>query len=180
MVDHITATLVLAYEFLFTIAPVHQEQLFEIEVGRRRRRRRTYFQDYLVSRENTFHDSWGSSMAVFYFFVVVISTIAYPFSSQNYIITIAFGLAILFLRIVVINESNLALTKKRLSIPDLIVALVLAIGAVALFIADSWFYWLPHSLWHALINIAILFYTMALTKTHPLHYSLASRIICYH
>lgn len=180
MIDHITATLVLAYQFLFTIAPVYSEELYEMNSLEGRRKRRTYFQDYLVSRENTFHDSWGSSMAVFYFFTVVISTIAYPFSSQNYVITIAFGLAIVFLQIVVINESNLDLTKKRLSIPDLIFALVLFIGAVILFIVDSWFYWLPHSLWHALVNIALLFYAMALTKAHPLHYSLASRIICYH
>jgi predicted membrane channel-forming protein YqfA (hemolysin III family) len=164
MIDHISATMVIAYVFIFTIAPSHPNK-------QRRADKDTYYHTHVSSRENTFHDTWGSSIAIAYFFIIVLSTLAYPYSSQNYIIALIFGVAALFLQLIVIDECRLHPVKDRLSVPDLIAGIIFFLIAFLCFVLDSWLYWLPHSLWHAFVNVGLFFYFAGLTKNHPLHYS---------
>lgn len=169
MIDHISATMVIAYVFIFTIGPSRPNK-------QKRADKDTYYHSHVSSRENTFHDTWGSSIAIAYFFIIVLSTLAYPYSSQNYIIALIFGLAALYLQLVVIDECQIRVTKDRLSLPDLIIGIVLFVIAGLCFFLDSWLYWLPHSLWHAFVNVGLWFYFAGLTKNHPFHYSPANLI----
>lgn len=172
LIDHISATMVIAYVIIFTVAPSKPLK------KRRRDMKDTYYHQYIAtSGENTFHDTWGASIAVAYFFIIVLSTLAYPYSSQNYIIALVFGLAAIFLQLVVINEGNVTPVKERLSVPDLIVAIILFALAAVCFFVDAWLYWLPHSLWHAFVNIALYFYFVGLTRSHPYHYSIFNQCL---
>lgn len=171
MVDHITATMDLAYLFLFTISVfcLVNEKYSTIPT---RRYKKSYYHTHLSLGENTFHDSWGAAVFVVYFFVVVLSTIDNPYSSQNYIVAVVFGLAIIFVQVFVINEARLNRAKDIVSVPELIGALILFVVSMVCFFIDGWLYWLPHSFWHALAGVGMLLYTIALTKHHPRHYPL--------
>jgi predicted membrane channel-forming protein YqfA (hemolysin III family) len=133
---------------------------------------KSYYYTNIYKEENSVYDAWSAAIVYLYLFVVVAATTAHPFSMQSFLIVIAFGMAVILMKIVVIDEGCPEPVLERLSIPDLVTGLVLVAVGLLFFVLDSWMlYQYFHSLWHFFSALGIYFYAAGITKNTPLHHS---------
>lgn len=107
--------------------------------------------------------AWWVSLTIAYIFVVIFAVSSHPFSLQAFIVIIAFGLAAVFFRIVVLEGGDARDFAERLSVPDLVVGVILFAISLVFFMLDGYMYWLFHSLWHTLSGIGLFFYICGLS-----------------
>jgi hypothetical protein len=115
---------------------------------------------------------WTNAITYTYLFVVILSTVCHPFSMQNNLIVLSVGMAIVFIKLTVIDNGDPESFLARISLPDLIVGLVLIAIALVYFVLDGYiYYWQFHSLWHAFSSVGIYFYAAGITKDLLFSYS---------
>ena len=91
---------------------------------------------------------------------------------QAFIIDILFGLSLIFLKIVVIDEGRPTNMMQRVSAPDLIVGIILLTISLIFYVSDTWYYyWILHSLWHLFSFIGAYFFLIGLSKNTKFWYS---------
>ena len=135
-------------------------------------RRRSYYYQELYREENTVRDAWSATIVYCYIFVAVNATLAHPFSMQSFLIVIAFGLGVVFFKVVVIDDGQISHNAESVSVPDVLIGIALVSVSLIFFVLDSWFYyWIFHSLWHAFSFTGVYFYGMGLSKGLPNFYS---------
>jgi hypothetical protein len=133
-----------------------------------------YYYSHLYIEENSVYDAWSGAIIYCYIFVAVQATLNHPFSMQAFIIVIAFGLGVVFFKIIVIDGGDISDVVERVSVPELVTGVVLIALSLVCFVLDGifpdWYWWL-HSLWHTLSFIGVYFYALGLTKNIPYWYS---------
>src|SRR6202012_3613813 len=103
---------------------------YEQQRSRRRLwREKTPYRDQII-------EAWTASVVYVYFFVVVLATLSHNFSIQSFIIALAFGLAAVVFKILVLDEGDPRDLRERLSLPDLIVGVVLLAVGIVFFVLD--------------------------------------------
>ncbi len=187
--DHISAPSMMAMLVLFIVNPVTTKRMVQLSEKRLRRLvhslrdnsgrqglfdgdRMAAWHDARERKPRLRHDeltqAWSTSITYVYIFVIVLATLTHNFSMQAFIIAIAFGLAAVFFKLVVLEEGNPRDLSQRLSLPDLLVGLALIGLSLVFFVLDSYvLYWIMHSLWHALSGIGACFYIAGLSAHTP-------------
>lgn len=131
----------------------------------------------VFARDAALNFKWTAGITWAYIIIVFLSTICHPYSMQHNLIVIAFGLCVILIKIVVIDNGNPENIQRRISVPDLIVGLVLIAISLVYFVLDGFFYyWQFHSLWHTFSYIGVYFYAAGITKGLPGAYSPVGRI----
>lgn len=126
---------------------------------------------------NTFYDAWMAVTTYCYLFLVILATFAHPFSMQNFIIVISFGLAVVFLKLLIIDECRPENLDERISLPDLIIGVILIGISLVFFVLDSWvLYWIFHSLWHIFSFVGVYFFIIGMTNDVETDYSPSMRL----
>ena len=124
------------------------------------------------TESDQFYDAWISVTTYCYIFLVILATFAHPFSMQNFVIVISFGLSIVFIKLVIIDECRPENLEERISLPDLIVGTILIGISLIFFVLDSWLlYWIFHSLWHAFSFSGVYFFIVGMTNDTKPAYS---------
>jgi hypothetical protein len=182
MGDHVTSGSMIAMVTVFTVtpvtlgvvAPLYEKRLKHIlrelrdhsgENGLFAADRIARWQENRNSalRHDELSQAWWVSLTVAYIFVVVFAVFSHPFSLQAFIIIIAFGLAAVFFRLVVLEHGDARDFAERLSVPDLVVGVIFFAISLVFFMLDGYMYWLFHSLWHMLSGIGLFFYICGLS-----------------
>lgn len=197
MLDHMSAPAMMAMLVLFIINPRTTALIVEFYERRLRRLRReqlttgarwlgdsfpelgdvraSHYSVYGAPRYdevNELYDTWSATITYAYIFVVILATFAHPFSMQNFVIVIAFGLAAVFFKIVVIDEGNPRQIEKRVSVVDLVAGVLLIAVSLVFFVLDSYVaYWYLHTLWHVLSFVGVYFFCAGLSRNTPTFYS---------
>lgn len=113
---------------------------------------------------DTFYDAWLAITTYCYIFLVILATFAHPFSMQNFVIVISFGLSVVFLKFIIIDECRPENLDERISLPDLILGIILICISLIFFVLDSWvLYWIFHSLWHMFSFLGVYFFIIGMT-----------------
>ncbi len=191
MLDHMSAPAMMAMLILFLVNPRTTSLIVEFYERQLRRARRplavsarwlgpedqraSHYAVYgapTYQAANELYDAWTATITYSYLFVVVLATFAHPFSMQNFIIIIAFGLAAIFFKIVVIDEGNPRQIEKRLSLQDLVVGVLLIGVSLIFFVLDSYIcYAYLHTMWHVLSFVGVYFFCAGLSRNTPTFYS---------
>lgn len=193
MLDHMSAPAMMAMLILFIVNPRTTAIIVEMYERRLKRLRRDQLamgtrwlgdlpdqkgSNYTVygarqyGESNELYDTWSATITYTYIFVVILATFAHPFSMQNFIIVIAFGLAAVFFKIVVIDEGNPRQIEKRVSVADLVAGVLLIAVSLVFFVLDSYVcYWFLHTLWHVLSFVGVYFFCAGLARNTPTFYS---------
>ena len=134
-------------------------------------REKSYYATSVSREEYTVHDTWSATVVYCYIFVAVNATLAHPFSMQSFLIVVAFGIGVLFFKVIVIDDGHIAHNTETVSLPDVIVGIALIVVSLVCFFLDAWVYWVFHSIWHALSFTGVFFYGMGLCKGLPNYFS---------
>ena len=189
--DHISAPAMMAILILFIVTPLATQSALRLNKKRLKRlmhslrdysgddrvfaadnmaawyeqqkKRRRLWRERTPERDQIV-EAWTASVMYIYFFVVVLATLSHNFSIQSFIITLAFGLAAVVFKIIVLDEGDPSDLRERISLPDLIVGVVLLAIGIVFFVLDSYvMYWLMHSFWHVFGGIGAGFYLAGLS-----------------
>ena len=184
--DHISALTMALMLMIFTVnsrskevvLATHRRAIRLLSIGKNVFEERESDGITLGGEDNSVYDLWSSSIVIFTMVVIVGATIAHPVSMQAFIIAIAFGLGIIYYKIVILDRGIVEPLEERVSAPDLIIGIVLLVISLVFFVLDSFvFYWGLHPLWHALSGIAVPFYASGVSKGSPHHYSIVEYLI---
>lgn len=120
---------------------------------------------YSKEEPNTLSNAWDVYSLFTLLFVVILSTLAHPFSMQAFIIVICFGLAIVFYKIVIIEEGVPVNMYQRVYLPDLVLGVVMLFISLVFYVLDSYVaYPYFHSLWHILSFLGGYYMTIGLSR----------------
>lgn len=132
-----------------------------------------YYNQVAHREENMIYDAWTAFTTMTLFFITVLSALAHPFSSQAFIIVIFFAILVLVFKISLIDEGYPVNMADRVSLPELLISLILAVIGLICFVADSFVaYEALHTLWHIFIYLFMFFFLVGLSANSPYHYSL--------
>lgn len=135
---------------------------------------------YPEKEENLIYDSWGATLMIVYFAVVYLSVRAHPYSMQSYLISITFGISLIFFKLLCVNLGETDHFSERVSGPDLGIAIVILVAGLVFFLLDSYItYWISHSIWHVLGGLGAYFYLAGLSRNFPSSYSPTLRVYHY-
>jgi len=108
--------------------------------------------------ENTIYDSWSAASTFTIIVITVLAVVAHPFSYAAFTIVIASVILMWFIKIMLIEEGEPCNFYGRISWPELIVAIILALIGLTAYVIDSYAqYELLHSIWHVAIYLALGF-----------------------
>jgi hypothetical protein len=165
--DHITATLVMVARFLFLMNMRSTAQI-----------RQQTRSPLPYDQENMLYDSWSVGSLYWSFLVVVMAVFAHPFSMQAFNIVLAICIAMLFFKMIVLDEARAENFRGRVSWPELgLFLLFTTIGLVFYVTCSFTEYWVLHTLWHIFIYISEDFFIVALAKNTPYWYSTYARMV---
>jgi hypothetical protein len=197
LLDHIAANSLLAMLFLFVINYARQRARKLIKITKslaaassssynnvrqssRQTRTGIYDNDLIEDIEREIlkyyeqlpvmiYDAWSAIITWVYIFIVIASVLAHPFSIQSFIIIITFGLIFIFFKFTLVDEGNISYLLPRIKKGYLITGIILSFGSLIFFFLDTdkQHHYIFHSLWHALLFLGVLFYSIGLTYDHP-------------
>lgn len=122
--------------------------------------------------ENMIYDAFSSSSVVAIFVFIVLQVIAHPFSYHAFINVLTFTLLLGLFKYAVIDECVPKNLKGRLSWPELIIGIFLALIGLTCYVLDSYTtYEVLHTLWHIFIYLALYFLFIGLIRNTPHFYS---------
>lgn len=131
----------------------------------------------LFARDAALNYKWTAGITWAYVIVTFLSTMCHPYSMQNFLIVIAFGMCVILFKIAIIDNGNPENIQRRISLPDFITGLVLIAISLVYFVLDGFFYyWQFHSLWHLFSYLGVYFYAAGITKGLPGAYSPCGRL----
>jgi hypothetical protein len=137
----------------------------------------SYYYTYLYKEENMMHDAWSVTVVIVLIVVAFNATLVHPFSTQSFLITIGFALAVVFFKVVVLDDGQTDLSLDTVSVPDVVIGVMLIAIGLVFFLLDSYFYYaIFHPLWHVFSFIGMFFYGMGVSKASPNFYSPFERI----
>lgn len=189
--DHISAPVMMAMLILFIVTPLATYRALQLNERRMKRlmrslrdhsgdpspfsadamarwreqqqRHRHLWHERATTRDQL-TEAWTATVTYVYIFVVVLATLSHNFSIQSFLIALAFGLAAVFFKLVVLEEGDPRDLRERLSLPDLVVGVLLIAVGIVFFVLDSYvLYWLMHSLWHFFGGLGAGFYLAGLS-----------------
>ena len=125
---------------------------------------------------NDENNAWGMYSLIASFFVVTLAAFAHNFGFQAFIISLSFGLGLVFFKLVIIEEGLALNMYHRISMPDLVLGVILLIVSLAFYMIDVYVaYAFTHTMWHVLSFLGIYFMAIGLTRNvigwySPLHF----------
>lgn len=132
----------------------------------------SYYYQYLYKEEYMIHDAWSVTVVLCLIFVAFNSVLVHPSSMQAFLIVIAFALAAVFFKVVVLDDGHTELTRDTLSLVDVVVGIVLIAVGLIFFVLDTWYYYdVLHPFWHLFSFTGMFFYGMGVSKLSPNFYS---------
>jgi hypothetical protein len=141
-----------------------QRSAFECEAVREVENSMAYANWGYGRREpNMLYDAWSVYSTIACIFVMFFCIVALPFSIQAFLLTGLFGLALVFFKVVIIDEGQPLNMYGRVSLPDLLLALLFLVAALICYALDSYCYGVLHSLWHAVGGLGLYFFLIGLT-----------------
>lgn len=135
------------------------------EIDERESTKTYYHVGYGHIESNDENNAWGVYSMYSSVLVVVLAALAHHFSLQAFIISFAYGLCLIFFKVVVIDEGDALNMYERVSTPDLIVGVVLILLSLVFYMLDIYVaYTITHSLWHCFSFLGSYFLTIGLTR----------------
>ncbi len=128
--------------------------------------------EYRIHEENMIYDAFTSFGAVSIFVFIVLQVIVHPFSYHAFINVLTYTLLLGLFKYTVIDEGRPKNLKGRLSWPELLIGIFLALIGLTCYVLDSYVaYEILHTLWHVFIYLALYFLFIGLIFNTPYYYS---------
>ena len=127
---------------------------------------------YGYRETNDENNAWGIYTLMASFYIVFLAALAHNFSMQAFLISLSFGLVLIFFKIVIIDEGLALNMYHRISLPDLLFGVLMLALSLLFYILDMTIsYGFTHTMWHVLSFLGIYFIAIGLTRNVENWYS---------
>lgn len=121
---------------------------------------------YHKLEENMIYDHWSAASFVVLTVITYLAVRAHPFSYAAFVIVMTSCVLAAFIKIMLIDEGEPENFRGRLSLPELLISIGLAIIGLVAYVLDAYVeYLVLHSVWHVAIYVATMFFEAGTKKS---------------